>query len=284
MTTVQTWTQDQFLRPRQTLYRRPGDFLSIDELLPVFDGTRLERSPTFGADHITYPSNFDTPGAMFYDQANDKTVVVGVSDAIPPSDLVAQFAIAHADFSKSGTYQTTSSPTAIGGAHKRNVCYVQNGFWFIGDDGDVYLASDPYGQAAANKYGSGDARALVPARDTVYLITTSDEILRWNTNSGTFESFYDTWLQIGGEYLCHYRNDFILVSYENDGACILYRIDDLPPAELREIARLQPHTGALLPDDANAQWATPWALYDDDVYFSPGAWITPDEAFEQVPI
>jgi hypothetical protein len=284
MTTVQTWIQDQFLRPNQTLHRRPGDFLAIDELLPTLDGTRLERSPTFGADHITFPANFDTPGAMFYDQANDNIVVVGVGDAIPPSDLVGQFYIAHSDFSKSSLYSTTSSPTAIGGAHKRNVLYVQNGFWFVGDDGDVYLTCDPYGQAASNKYASGDAYALVCARDTIYLITTSDEILRWNTSSGTFETFYDTWLQIGGEFLCHYRNDFILVAYENDGACILYRIDDLPPAELREVARLHPHTAALLPDDAGAQWATPWALYHDDLYFSPGAWISPDDGFEQLPI
>jgi len=284
MTTVQTWIQDQFLRPRQTLYRRPGDFLAVDELWPTLDGTRLERCPTFGAGPITYPTNFDTPGAVFYDQANDTIVIVGVGDAIPPSDRVAQFYIAHADFSKSSLYTTTSSPTAIGGAHKRNVCYVQNGFWFVGSDGDVYLAADPYGQAAANKYGSGDASALVPARDTIYLITTSDEILRWNTASGTFETFYDAWLQLGGELLCHYHDDFILVAYENDGSCVLYRIDDLPPAELREIARLRPHPGALIGSDANAQWATPWALHNDDLYFSPGAWITPDDPFEQVPI
>jgi hypothetical protein len=284
MTTVHTWVQDKFLRPRQDLYRRDGDFYSLDEMLPSLDGRRLQRSPTFGASHITYPTDFDEPLGAVYDEANDYIVIVGASAAVPPTDRVGAFTIDHADFSKSSVYTTASSPTDIGGIHKSNVLHVQNGFWFVGTDGDVYLASDPYGQTASNKYGSGDANALIRALDTIFLLTTSDEILRWNTGSGTFETLYDTWLDLGGQFITFYRNDFILLGYDTDGSCMLYRIDALPPANLRQIARLEPHTGQLLPDDANADFATPWALYDDDLYFSPGLWVTPDDVCEKVPI
>jgi hypothetical protein len=133
-------------------------------------------------------------------------------------------------------------------------------------------------------YGSADARAVIPVRDTIYLITDTDEILWYNSGSGSFESVLDPWLTLDGQFVCHYRNDLLLLGYHKDGSLSIYRIDELPPADLRQIDRLEPHTGQLEPDDANAQWATPWALYHDNLYFSPGAWITPDDAFDEIPV
>ncbi len=278
---LKTWQQNQFLTPRRRLYCSAGDFYSLDEFIPSVDGQRLERFDTFET-HVTYPANFIEPRGAFYDQEYDLFVFVGAYDASP--DLVGTFYVNHDDFTASSAYSSAGTPTDIGGTHKLNTRYIQNGWWFVGSDGDVYLASNPWGSAASNKYGDGDARAILPVRDTLYMITDTDEVFRYNTDSGTFVSLYDTWLQLGGTFLCHYRHSLLLLGYDNDGSLALYQIDELPPADIREIARLEPHTGQRKPDDAGAQWATPWALYHDELYFSPGAWISPDDAFESIPI
>jgi hypothetical protein len=122
--------------PHQTLFRRPGDFCSIDELLPSLDDRRLERVNSW-AGHITYPSNFKDPRGALYDQANDKFVIVGSGDAIPPTDRVANFTIAHDDLSKSSVQTASNSPTAIGGTHKINHFCMFNAWWFVAADGDV---------------------------------------------------------------------------------------------------------------------------------------------------
>jgi len=280
---VKTWIQDTFTRPEQTLQRKPGDFYSIDDFIPTLDGQQLQLAPSWSS-HITYPSNFKEPRAAFYDEANDKFVIIGANDLIPAGDLVGSFSIAHDDLSKSSAYAASSSPTDIGGTHKLNAQYVFSGFWFVGSDGDVYRAAGYAGDAASNKYGSGDARAIIPIRDTIYLATDTDEILWYNTGTGAFETVLEPWYSLAGEFLCHYRNEIILLAYHNDGSLSLYRIDDLPPAEIRQIARLSPHTGQRKPDDADAQYATPWALYDDDLYFSPGAWIAPSDDFNEIPL
>ena len=35
MTTVRTWQQDDFQRPNQEIYRKPGDFLSLSNFIPT---------------------------------------------------------------------------------------------------------------------------------------------------------------------------------------------------------------------------------------------------------
>jgi hypothetical protein len=283
MTTVSSWTQNEFLRPNQEIWRRDGDFHSLDNFLPSLDGLRLIRAPSW-SDHITYPTDFKEPLHVLYDGFYDNIVVIGSSTAGSP-DVVGSFYLDEHDLSKSAVQSLTGVPTDISNMrHKEAAHYVFDTFWFIGSDGDVYEASNPYDGTAATKRYTGTAYAIIPCRDTVHIITSTDEVLRWNDDTSTFESYYSNWLKMNNRFFTWYRDEIVFLGFHIDGSLCIYSVDQTPPVQLSQLARLPGSTYEITPDTNNGRWGTPWALYDGHIYFSPGAWLSPDSTFEKIPV
>jgi hypothetical protein len=127
---------------------------------------------------------------------------------------------------------------------------------------------------------------MTPARDTFFLLIYGDQVQVWNEADTQFDAFYATDQVLGIQYLTHYREDLLLFGWQNDGTANLYRLDTIAPPKLRHIARLPGHTGQQQTagfGSANLN-PTPWALYNDEFYFSPGARIEPSNAFHSLPI
>jgi len=280
---VQTWQQDQFLTPNQYQYRRKGDYYTIDGFIPSLDGQALERMPTWTG-HIDFVSNFSQPYGAHYYASSNKFCFVGTSADYTPNRL-GIMAIHQDDLSTDAVYeQGSTGPDELGGNHKQNLLYALGGFWWIGSDQNVYLCLSPFGGTLYTRYSDGDAIALVPARDALFLVNDSDEILRYSYSDTTFSAYYSTATPLDIQHAFHFRQDLVLFARHNDGSHAIYLVDDRPPATLKQLTRLPGQTGTFLPDETSATWSSPWAVHHDQLFFSPGLYWSSSSDAEVVPI
>ena len=280
---VKTWQQDQFLVGNRYLHKFPGDFWSIDELLPSFDGQYLERAPSWTG-HIDLATDYKTTSGAFYSEPNDKFMFVGISEE-GASDVVGLMDIEHDDLTVTRVWTMQGTPPgAIGGVHKENVYFIMNSFWFVGDDGDVYAASTPFAGTPYNRYTDGNAIALLPCRDRMFLVNDLDEIYEYNVSTTSFDLFHDTHMLLDVKHALHFREHILLFANHDDGSVIIYQLPNRPPTSLRELVRMPHETGQYLPDSGSAQWGTPFEIHDDRLYFSPGIYWSPSSDCEITPI
>ena len=276
---VQHWQQDQFITPNRYYHHSAGDFWSLDALLPARDNQSLKRMPSWTG-HIDYVSNFDYPFGAYYEVLNNKFYFIGTDTA---NSDIGQMVIEHADLSTSGVHQLSSTPSEIGGRHKLNVAAALNSFWLVGSDRDVYRTATTPGGYTAAAYTGGDAHALLTVRDTIFMLTQTDDLYRYDNDASAFASYLDNPV-INVEYMMHYRENIVLFCRQPDGALYVYLVDDRPPADLRQLAYIETATGRYVPDDVAASWATPWAIQEDKLFFSPGVYWSSSSDCEVIPI
>jgi len=271
---VQTWQQSEFITPGRYEYTDTGDFWSIDGFIPSVDGHALERMPSWTG-HIDFVSNFVQPYGALYDAAYRRYLFVGTSEYHEEGDRLGVMLIPAADLSPYGlTTHEDTAPSELGGNHKQNLIYALGKFWWIGSDGDVYYCDNPYGTTISNPYTAEDAIAIIPVRDTIFLVNDSDEIWYYDTTTSAFVIYYDTLLPLNVKHAFHYRENIVLFAQHEDGSHAIYLVDDHPPATLRQLTRLDYETGILVSTASNAKWATAWAIHDDKLFFSPGSYMT----------
>jgi hypothetical protein len=280
---VQTWQQTEFLKPNRNQYVDKGDYWSIDGFIPSRDGMSLKRMPSWTG-HIDFVTDFSQPYGALYSHSPDQFLFVGKSAEHTPNRL-GVMGIEQADLSTVGIHSHGSgAPDQLGGNHKQNLYYALNSFWWIGSDQDVYACASAYGGTLYNWYTSENAIALLPVRDTMFLVNDDDEIWEFDYPTTTFNIYYDTEMLINVKHAFHYRENIVLFARHDDGAHAIYLVDDRSPATFRQLTRMPFETGTYLPDEASATWSTPWAIHDDKLFFSPGLYWSDDSDAEIVPI
>jgi hypothetical protein len=280
MTTVKTWQQTEFETPNVEFFRHKGDYYSLDQFIPTWDLQQLKRFPTW-ATRINHAADFDDCQAVHYDEANDRFVLVGQERM---AFDVGNFYINHDDWSISTTYRN-QGPTTVDGAHKANVVYAFGEWMLVGDDGDVYGASGYRAVISAN-YTDGDAHGLLAVKDTIWLLTTTGAIKRWDPTGTAFASYFSPTMDLEIRTWLHFRDYFMLFGRHDDGTMAIYRVDDQEPVSIQELAFLPSETGQYKPESTDLDFSVPYVLHEDKVYFSPGAYRTysANPAFDRVPI
>jgi hypothetical protein len=294
MTTVQTWIQEDFKTPNQQIYRKAGDFLSLDNLIPSVDGKRLERLPTWTG-HVDFVTDFDTPYGAFYDESDERFGFMGSSTELEPGvgTFVGTMLIAHSDFATTyGIYTMgTNMGEKIGGNHKQNLWNIMGRFWFIDENGDVFDAADPYASSVtirynASNYSNDQAIAILPIRDTIFMVTDADLVYYHDPDAAdqndTFVLYYDTVTTLNVRNVVHFREDIVLFAGHDDGSTMIYQIPDSEPADLRQLIRLPAETAQYLP--GSGQWGNPFCIHQDRLYFSPGIYWSDASNAEIAPI
>jgi hypothetical protein len=279
---VTTWQQDQFITPARELHRWPGDFTTLDELVPSLDNQSLER-PDTDATHLTHPANFTWAKAILYDHAYNRFVVIGKSTEVAAD--IGNYTINHDDLTKTSLYTVASTPGGLGGHHKQNAVYAYDYLWTISIGGSVYR-QDMHNSAASEVYdGSIDGAVIIlPVLDKLWLIDDTGAIHTWNQADTQFDSYYDPPVDIDVRFAVPYRGHVYLFTRPDDGSLIVYRIDDEAPASLHQVTWLPPATGEYQPADDAQDRVTAFTLHDDTIIFSPGAYITYGNDFQQLPV
>ncbi len=108
-----------------------------------------------------------------------------------------------------------------------------------------------------------------------------------------FEHWHTTELELSIRHIRHYRDHFVLFCRAEDGTLMLFRLDQHYPVvviaseadpdtdpitRIKQIAHLANETGFYQPHDAAPDWSLPHVTHQDLVYFSPGAYVSPDPA------
>lgn len=284
MTTVQTWQQTEFKTPNREFYHDKGDYYSLDQFIPTRDLQQLARFPTWGT-RLAFPANFDWVNYAHYDEESNRFVFAGKGDDSGTPSFCS-YTIDHADWSVNARDLLSAAFFEPGGIHKENILYNFDTYMVIGSDEDVYQAND-YASALSNVYGDGDAQALLAVRDTIWLLTTADEILRWDPDTPAFAAYFTPDMPLNTRYWLHFRDYFMLFGRQNDGTMIIYRVDDHEPVDVRQLAVLPNESGHYKGDAFGFDRAACFTVHEDRVYFSPGAYRTYYDTspnFEKVPI
>ena len=286
---IQHWQQDHFRSPNQYLQKEKGDFYSLDAFIPARDGQRLERMPTWTG-HIDFASNFVEPKGAFYDPDNpldNYFVFVGTSEATSPQDTLGVMTISQSALTASGLSSVGDASTtdwlALSGLHKQNLLWYNTDFWVIPSSDECFKVAGYTGGSRTKVY-NGDAVAILPARDTLYLVTDDDDIYRWDPDASAFELYYETWMDLDIQHVIPYRNDLLIFSKPTDGALTIHQLPDRPPADLRQLIRVPTESAQFVAPSANGTFGTPWVIHDDRIYFSPGIYWTDSNDAEVLPI
>ena len=284
---LQHWKQDTFTTPNQYHYRKPGDFYSLDGLIPAIDGRTLKRMPSWTG-HVDFVANFSRPYGAFYHTDRQQFHFVGTSAATPPNNTLGVMTITHENNVAGGVHSVGSGATAaiarLGGNHKQNLQFTMGEFWFMAWDGHAYTGTIHTSSTPTTVYSAHDAISLLTVRDTIYLIDTLDDIYRWNPTTSAFESFLDSTMELNIRYALHSCENIVMLSRLDDGSLIIYAIDDRPTAELRQIVRLPHESASYLADDPSAEFSTPHAIHNDQLYFSPGLYWSDESDADVAPI
>jgi hypothetical protein len=285
---VKTWQQSNFLTPNRNLFTAKGDFLSLDGFIPSLDSRALERMPSWTG-HIDFEADFVQPAGAFYDADDQYFCFVGTGEDTSPNDALGLMTIDHGLLTTAGVYSTGDGSTTalqeLGGNHKQNLLYLLDDYWFIGYDGYVYNNGNYIGVGSPSSlFTTRKTHTLLPVRDSIYMIDINDIIHRYNPDDTDFDVFYEPDQDLNVYHAIHYREHIVMFGRPSDGSLIVYQVDDRPPAELRQLVRLPSESGAYLPDQATATYATPWAIHDDRLFFSPGFYWSDDSDAEIAPI
>lgn len=265
--TVKEWTQREWTRSRVDLYNRPGDFYNLSGLSP--DPTRhtLKRSPAWSS-HLTH-SGLTAVKAMFYDENNDRYVLLGTNAASHLASTYFSSAWSHV----ASTYELSAATSGPGGLSCRNVAYFGGHLYIIGANGHVYRGAS-YTSSLSDFYTSTDAVALAVLGGRIYLAHTYGKISRLNDAGDAFETHYDSITNFYPLFMTAFRGYLLIVAKQYNGTVHLYRLPqsayESNPAFLHQIA-VVPSASANYPT-----YGSLFALHDDKLYFSPGRYTNPD--------
>ena len=240
------------------LWRRPGDFEELSDLMVHQNGRELVRVPGWSAYAALFAAGqCDDVYFIVYDVATAHLVFVG-------EDGGTLYAF---EPEAAARHQLTVAVDNIGGLYPLNVLNWGGHFYFIGDDGDVYRGAD-FKAAAAVFYGNADAHALVAWGDRVYLATTSGSILNVNDADNAFEAFYTPLDDIDVAFMTPFRGYLLVAALSADGTLVFYRLT----------ATAHFATGSTLPSVSGLSIGrgARFVVHGDDLYFTPGYIPQPD--------
>lgn len=266
MSRFTNWTQREWKRANVELYQQQGDFYTTYNLLIAADGL-LKRGPAWSS-MVSYASGIQNIEGGFWDDANNRFVLVGEDDGATPSKIAVCY---HNSIWGAGTVHETVTATAgLGGKSMQNVQYWGGDLWLIGSDKHVYRGSDYTTGTLTDFDSDGDAEILFPVGDRMYLVRSDGEVERLNAADSAFEQHYHPIASLDIVYATAFRGYILLAARGDDGTLFLYRLPDRgteTPITLHETARINgtgnyPANGCL------------FALYNDQLYFSPGRTYT----------
>ncbi len=265
--TVKEWVQREWTRSRADLYDRQGDFYNLSGLSPDTTRRALRRSPAWSA-HLTH-SGLTAVKAMFYDENNDRYVLLGTNAASHLASTYFSSAWSHV----ASTYELSTATSGPGGLSQRNVAYFGGYLYVIGANGHVYRGGS-YTSGLSDFYTSTDAVALTVLGGRVYLAHTYGKISRLNDAGSAFETHYDSIANFYPLFMTAFRGYLLVVGKQYDGTLHLYRLpqsaSESNPSFLHEIATV-PGASAAYPTHGSL-----FALHGDKLYFSPGRYTNPD--------
>jgi hypothetical protein len=265
-TRIRELTLDRFERAERTLYRDAGDIYQLYCLLPTPD-RRLQRAPAWVA-QVNLAANFYAVEGAFYDFANQRFVFIGVDGG----GLLAS-AYLSKDFAWSAVTALTAAAHTVGGCDQLNVAYWGGDLYVITDNSNVYRAASYVG-ALGLFYAGGDAWALAPFGDRMYLATTTGTIYRLNDADSAFESYYAPVGDLDVRYITAFRGYLLIVTRAPTGEFLLHRLQpDVSNPELDTVATIPPARGDQ--QLAGLVYTHYFALLDDDLYLSPGRELLP---------
>jgi len=263
-TKVKEWVQREWTQPGVDLYRERGDFHSLTGLRPDVIHHTLTRSPHVSS--LVQHSGLSTIQAMFYDDVNERKVLIGKNAA---SNLASGYY--HSGWTFAGPYELTTYTDTLGGKQLRNVAYFGGYLYVITDDLKVYRGSGYVG-AITEFYATTDAQILAPLGGRLYAATTSGKILRLNDANTAFETHYDPVADYTPLYLTAFR-DYLAIVGKQAGHLHIYRVPQSAsganPHHLQEAAIVPGDTGAY---PANGCF---FATVGDKLYLSPGRHTNP---------
>jgi hypothetical protein len=254
---VREWVQDEWVTGNVGRYAQRGDFGDLRGLAPSHNRHRLERAPKW-ADHLEHSGLVDVRG-MFYDEINDRYVLVGTKSA--NSRLASGYF--NAAWSFAGPYELVTTIDDLGGVSMQNLRYWDDALWAIGDDQNVYRGTN-YLTTLSSFDAGGDAQILVPCGGRMYMITNTGAIERQDDAGTAFEAYLAPVVDYTPIFATPYKGYLLVVGMHYDGRLSIYRVS-LPIATyLQEIATiLTPQVNVL---DAGCQFI----VHEDVLYFTPG--------------
>lgn len=265
--TVKEWVQREWTRSRVDLHDRQGDFYNLSGLSPDTTRRTLRRSPAWSS-HLTH-SGLTAVKAMFYDENNDRYVLLGTNAASHLASTYFSSAWSHVG----STYELSTATSGPGGLSQRNAVYFGGYLYAIAANGHVYRGAS-YTSGLSDFYNSTDAVCLAVLGGRIYLAHTYGKISRLNDAGSAFETHYDSIANFYPLFMTAFRGYLLIVGKQYDGTLHLYRLPqsaaESNPAFLHEIARV-PAASANYPT-----YGCLFALHDDKLFFSPGRYANPD--------
>jgi len=258
---VKTWVQREWTDPAVTLFRRRGDFYSLDSLLPDHNGL-LQRAPDWSTQEATH-AQIENIQAGFWDDENNRYVFIGQDIGTPATKIVATYY--SSTWTLASVYDLVGATNALGGKHLHNCVYWGGDLYVIGANKKVYRGSS-YTTALAEFYATTDAYLLAPAGDRMYLVTEAGKVLRLNSSDNAFETHYTPIGTMDIQFMTAFRGYLLIAARGDDGTLHLYRLPDAAtdaPATLAQLAHI-PGTGDI------PEYGLPFAVFDDELYFFPG--------------
>lgn len=260
--TQHEWVQREWTDAGVTLYRNRGDFYTLDSLLP--DDHGLLRRVDGWSSHVDLPSGIENIRGGFFDEANRRYVLIGQNTATPATKIVSTY-YSSTWAAVGSTYDLVTATNALGGKDGHNVAFWGGDLYLIGVDGKVYRGSS-YTSALAEFYGTGDAYLLGAVGDRMYMVTTAGVVYRLNDADDAFESHYDPVGALDVQFFAGFRGYLVLFARGDDGCMSILRLPDRgteTPVTVHEVATVA-GTGDL------PEHGLLFAMYDDEIYFSPG--------------
>jgi len=254
--------QRDWLRPGMNVYRNPGDLYSLTALLPDEHGL-LKRMDAWSSP-VDLGTGIVKVRGGFWDDANNRYVVIGQDKATPADKLVCTY-FSSAWVLKGTVYDLSAATTGLGGKDQLNVSYWGGDLYVIGADSKVYRGSD-YTAGLAAFYATADAWILFPAGDRMYMVTTSGLVYTLNAADNAFALHYDPIAALDIQYATAFRGYLLLFARGDDGTMSIYRLPDAAtetPKAMQELAHV-PGSGDL-PD-----YGLLFTNHQDKIYFSPG--------------
>jgi hypothetical protein len=265
--TVKEWIQREWIQSQVDLYHNRGDFYNLSGLSPNVIRETLKRSPAWSS-HLTH-SGLTAVKAMFYDENNDRYVLLGTNAA---SHLASTY-FSSTWVAKGTIYELSAATSGPGGLSMRNALYFGGYVYVIGADSHVYRGAS-YTAGLADFYATADAVCLAALGGRVYMAATYGKIWRLNDANDALETHYDSIANFYPLFMTPFRNYLLVVGKQYDGSIHIYHlsqsISGANPGILSETAAL-PAASADYPT-----YGSLFAVHEDKLYFSPGRYANPD--------
>ena len=263
---IREWVQDRWTTPLVPYYSQPGDYYSIEGLIPTPNQRQLQRTPGWSAQVTTDTNSLAAVEGMFFDHANTRYVLIGGDGG---SNLISAYLSSAWSLSADTTLHAT--PTGLGGLSGRNVLYWGGNLYVIGSDGKVYSGSS-YTAGLSEFDSSTDHTILTHIDDRLWAAHANGQIDRMSSDAADLDFYiYAASGNITPNpvFLTSFRGYVLLITRHPQGTLEFYRIN-------RNSADRYDHIFTLQATGTHPSYGSFFQHFDSHVYLSPGYHINAD--------